>query len=131
MKGAILVSPSNRLFNIARDVLVQLGATYYAANASVRRHAVQLRDEDGNLFTLYDDAEPESEWRDIPLTSATGTQVPNMTNMFGCAIECRHENTFATLTKAIACATDAEVWVVDGCGVLWPAAAVKADQVCL
>jgi hypothetical protein len=126
MKGAFLVSASNHLFDVARDVIVELGGKYYPEN-----DAAQLRDELGNLFTAFDNAEPAYEYLDDPLTGAPGVQIPDLSNMSGIAVECRNERYFAMMTKTIAEASDADVWVIDGDGVVWPAAEVDAAQVCL
>jgi hypothetical protein len=74
MKGAFLLSASDRLFDDAGDVLVSLGSVYYENDG-----AVQLRDELDALFTLFDNAEPEYEYRDGPLTPAPGLErLPNV-----------------------------------------------------
>jgi hypothetical protein len=124
VKGAFLVSTSNHLFDTVTDVLVKLGGKYYPDDG-----AVQLRDELGNLFTVYNYAEPSYEYRDGPFTSALGVEVPDLSSMFGLAVECRNEQYFAMAAKAIAQASDADVWVVDGDGVVWPATKVDPAQV--
>lgn len=124
MKGAFLVSASTQLFDVVRRVLVGLGGTYYPED-----DAVQLRDELGNLFTVFDNAEPAYEYRDGPLVGAPGFQLPDLHDKIGLAVECRNERHFAMLVKAIAEASDSAVCVVDGDGVVWPAMEVDAARV--
>jgi hypothetical protein len=126
VKGAFLVSTSSHLFDTVTDVLVKLGGKYYPDDG-----AVQLRDELGNLFTVFDNAEPADEYRSGPFTGAPGVEIPDLSVMFGVAVECRNEQYFAIATKTIAQASDADVWVVDGDGVVWSAAKVDPAKVCL
>jgi hypothetical protein len=124
MKGAFLLSASDHLFDVVTDVLVELGGKYYPDDG-----AVQLRDELGNLFTVFVNAGPAYEYRSGPLTGAPGVQVPDLGSMSWLAVECRNEKYFAMAVKAIAQASDDDVWVVDGDGIVWPAAAVNPAQV--
>jgi hypothetical protein len=124
MKGAFLVSANTQLFDVVRGVLVDLGGTYYPEDGGV-----QLRDELGNLFTVFGNAEPAYESRDGPLVGAPGIRLPDMRNTIGLAVECRNERHFAILVKAIAQASANAVWVVDGDGVVWPALEVDAARV--
>ena len=101
-----------------------MGGTFYPEDG-----AVQLRDELGNLFTAYENAEPSYEYRDGPLVGAAGIEFPDPRDMVGVAVECRNERVFATLVKAIARASDSAMWVVDGDGVVWSALDVDATQV--
>ena len=124
MKGAFLVSPGIQLFDVAGRALVDMGGTYYPDDG-----VVQLRDELGNLFTIYENAEPSYEYRDRPLVGASEIQLPNLHDMIGLAVECRNERHFAMLVKAIAQASDSAVWVVDGDGVVWSALEVDPARV--
>src|ERR1700689_1684483 len=114
MKGAFLLSESSRLFDDAKQVLVRLGARCSNDGA-----VVQLRDDAGQYFTLFNKAEPEWEYKEAPLSAAPGVELPDVSKMKGLAVECRSETQFASLVKAIAAGSESEVWVEDGDGVIW------------
>ena len=124
MKGAYLLSESQRLFDDAKRVLVGLGA-----QCSRDGDVVQIENEKGELFTLFDNAEPESEFKQEPLTAAPGVELPDVSRMKGLAVECRSEAQFASLAKAIAAGSSSEVWVEDGDGVIWHASDVDPKRV--
>jgi hypothetical protein len=127
MKGAFLLSASDQLFDNARDVLVSLGAVYYEEDG-----AVQLRDELDGLFTLFDNAEPQYEYRDGPLAPAPGLErLPDVESMTGLAVECRNEKNFAMIVRKIDQSITGDVWVLDGDGIVWPASAVDPARVWL
>ena len=123
MKGAILLSESSHLFDDAKQVLVRLGARCSSDGAMV-----QLLNDTGQRFTLFDKAEPEWEYKDRPLTAAPGVELPDVSKMKGLAVECRSETQFASLVKAIADGSESEVWVEDGDGVIWRASDVDPDR---
>lgn len=124
MKGAFLLSESSRLFDDAKQVLVRLGARCSSDGA-----VVQLRDDAGQYFTLFNKAEPEWEYKEAPLTAAPGVELPDVSKMKGLAVECRSETQFASLVKAIAAGSESEVWVEDGDGVIWRASDVDPERV--
>lgn len=124
MKGAFLLSESDRLFDDAKQVLVRLGA-----QCSNDGEVVQLRSKAGQSFTLFNKAEPEWEYRQEPLTAAPGVELPDVSKLIGLAVECRSETQFASLVKAIAAGSESEVWVEDGDGVVWRASEVDPERV--
>jgi hypothetical protein len=124
MKGAFLLSESRRLFDEAKEVLVRLGAS-----CSDDGEVVQLRNDAGQSFTLFDKADPEWEYKQEPLTAAPGVELPDVSKMIGLAVECRSETQFASLVKAIAAGSDSQVWVEDGDGVIWRASDVDPERV--
>jgi hypothetical protein len=110
--------------NARRRVLGRLGARCSSDGATV-----QLRNDAGQYFTLFDKAEPEWEYKEGPLTAAPGVELPDVTKMKGLAVECRSESQFASLVKEIADGSESEVWVEDGDGVIWRASDVDPDRV--
>jgi hypothetical protein len=124
MKGAFLLSRDDRLFEDAKRALVGFGGQYFPKDG-----VVQLRDETGGLFTLFDNAEPRWEYAEGPLTAAPGVELPDISQMKGLAVECRNEQQFALVVQAIDSANASDVWVVDGDGVVWPASAVDPQRV--
>jgi len=124
MKGAFLLSESDRLFDEAKQVLIRLGA-----KCSSDGEVVQLRNEEGESFTLFNKAEPEWEYKAEPLTAAPGVELPDVSKMIGLAVECRSETQFTSLVKAIAAGSESEVWVEDGDGVIWRASDVDPERV--
>jgi hypothetical protein len=125
MKGAFLVGTSDHLFNTAEQVVRSLGG-----NVSSDGAILQLKDEVGGLITAYRVA-PELEWefKAGELKASIGADLPDVNNMHGIALECRSEFQFAALMKAIADASDGDLWVVDGDGVVWPASRVDPSRV--
>jgi hypothetical protein len=126
VKGAFLVSGDDRLFETVSGTLLSLGGKLFSQGA-----VAQLQDEAGGLFTTYP-VRPELEWefKSGELTAAPGASLPDVSDMTGIAIECRSEFQFAAIVKAIAIAgSTGDMWVVDGDGVVWPAAEVDASRV--
>lgn len=126
MKGAFLVGRDDQLFETVKRLLLSRGGRVSSDGAYA-----QLEDETGGLFTAYR-VSPELEWefKDGELTAASGTGLPDVSDMTGVAIECRSELQFGALVKAISDASaPTEMWVVDGDGVVWPASQVDPSRV--
>jgi hypothetical protein len=79
---------------------------------------VQVTDDRGRLYTLYDNANPDWEWQTKVDTSRHALP-DDWASMHGYAAECRWEDLFVEVTEQIATSVREAVWVVDGDGVLW------------
>jgi hypothetical protein len=124
MKGAFLVTNDPQFFEIAKDLLVSRGALYV-----VEAGAVQIGGGGDDVFTLYNSAEPEWEYRLGPFTPAPGVVVPNMSAVMGFAVECNSEEFFAGIVREIALVSGEPTWVLDGDGVVWAAREVDPTGV--
>ncbi|WP_282695780.1 hypothetical protein [Streptomyces sp. CC208A] len=120
-----MISASAGLFGEARSILIEAGA-----KSSV--DVVQLEDEQGHLFTLYEvDPSADWDWREGPDSLRPGVQVPDMANATACMVECRWEEMFARVVHRISANLSRATWVLDGDGVLWDASDVDPSEVCL
>lgn len=120
MKGAYLVAHQPDLFQIVSRVLVDRGAVSDPAGG-----ITQYTDPRGRLFTAEADPGPEFDYRDPPfIAAAAGQPQPDMSTVTAISVDCRWEDLFVQLCADIAAAAPGPVWVLDGDGVIWPAAAV-------
>lgn len=126
MKDAILLSFDPRLFDKARDILVARGATYYAEDGD---RVVQLQNEAGQLFTLYEQSEPEYDFRSPPFRAGPGVVIPDMSTINGYVIECRWEEWFAELVRDIAAVAEGGAWVLDDDSVVWRADGIDPRRI--
>lgn len=122
MKGVLLVSTEPDLANLALEVLRGVGAGVAPDGMA------QLQDERGRLFTMFIDT-GDDEWRHEPVTPACDGPQPDLETASACWIECRWEEMFTALVRMIALALPTTSWVIDGDGVLWPAADVDPARV--
>lgn len=131
MKGASLVALDSGLFLRAAAAIAELGEvrTWSDNEGGV----VQLTDDEGRLFTLYEGIPEGTEWelREGPFEVAPGVELPDMQSVIGCPFECRWEDLVVRLAAAIARASDEPTWVLDGDGVVWDAEAVDPSAVIL
>lgn len=127
MKGAFLLSESQSLFSDACAALVRRGATYAEGDGGV----AQYRDAEGRLFTLFGTVDPEFDWefREGPFSLAGQAVMPDMSTVTACSVECRWEELFAVVVKAIASELTTPAWVLDGDGVLWLASEVDPKRI--
>lgn len=124
MKGGFIISLDPRLFSRNSSVLARIGArraTDYDGD-----DFVQLADEEGRLFTLYERVPRGAEWefREGPFVAAAGVEIPDMKSVTACAFECRWPDLVGRVAKLIAQDADSPTWFLDGDGVLWNADAV-------
>lgn len=158
MKGAFLVSPAADLFGTVRRTLLQDAAPSGsgqdgsagtgqgaapgpavgsasatgapAASVAEADGFVQYTDAQHRMFTVQADPGPEFDYREGPFSAAAPDRpLPDMATVTAVAVECRWEDLFARLCARIADATPDPVWVLDGDGVIWPAADVDARRV--
>jgi len=125
MKGAFLVSDDSELYEEVRDALLRSGAAAAAGDV------VQLRDEKGNLLTVYGQlpSATEWEWREGSITRRSASDAPNMATATACWVECRSEEAFSLIVRRLAHELSHPLWVLDGDGVLWPADEIDPAQV--
>jgi hypothetical protein len=126
VKGAFLVSSDPGAWPDASAALIEIGAVTY-------EEAVQLRDRQDRLFTMYleTDPEPQWEWREEPFVVRGDAKPPEMATASACWVECRREGVLTRIVRQLAEALSEPVWVLDGDGVLWPAADVDPRAVVL
>lgn len=131
MKGASLIALDRDLFQRAAAAIVGFGQV--RTGTDLEGQVVQLTDEKGRLFTLYEGIPEGTEWelREGPFSVADGVVLPDMQRVIGCPFECRWEDLVVSLAAAIARASDEPTWVLDGNGVVWNAEAVDPAAVVL
>lgn len=124
MKSAYLVSYDPDLFLHVRAVLVEMGAKSSG-------DGVQLQDEGSRLFTVEGNLNPAVafDWQVGPFLIEGDFELPDMTAVTPCLIECRWECWFAEIVRHIACKLQSPAWVLDCNGVIWPAAEVDPQRV--
>ena len=122
MKGAIVVcAPPVQLLTELVTIASEL-----SLGVSIGGDSVQLSDPEGRLLTMFDNAEPDWEWRNATLLGSG--EAVDLGCLTGYAVECRWEQMFCEVIGAL----DARVgslWVVDGDGVLWPAKQLDASRI--
>lgn len=125
MKGAFLVAEDPQLFIKVRDALVKVGASTATDGA-----VVQIRDERGNLLTVFRDipSSTEWEWRQGPFDVQAIGRLPDFEAATACWIECRSERAFSAMVRHIAEQLPEPAWVVDGEGALWLAAELDPER---
>ena len=107
MSGGFLLGMDGDLFRRASMVLVDMGATTARTDDG---DAVQLSDDEGRLFTLYERVPEGTDWevRDGPFRSSPGAQVPDMDAVVACPFESRWHNLVAKVARRIADASRGE-----------------------
>jgi hypothetical protein len=124
MRGAFLVSDSPDIYRDVSVALVDMGAVAY-------EEVVQLRDDQGRLFTvdLLADSESGWEWREGPFVVRGDAEPPEMVTATACLVQCRWEDLFTSIVHQLAAVLPEPAWVLDGNDVLWPAALVDEREV--
>lgn len=122
--GGFLLGLDGSLYDHVSAMLEGSGAV--AAVDDLEGRVVQLTDESGRLFTLYERVPAGTEWevRQGPVRPAAGNQVPDLNRVTACPFECRWPDLVARLAAKAAEVSEAPVWVLDGDGVVWEAGAV-------
>ena len=123
MKGAFLISEDPGIFGKVRDALVRAGAI--ATDDDV----VQLRDEQGNLVTVFGRIPPgtEWEWQEGPFTLHGQVAAPGMERATACWIESRSERAVSVIVHKLAAEIGSPTWLLDSASVLWPASDIDAE----
>lgn len=124
MSGGFFLAIDDGLFSRATAALTRLGGI--EAVDALGGGMVQLTDDAGRLFTLYEHVPSGTEWevRDGPFQGAPGVALPDMQAAVACPFECRWTELTVRLADAIARTTEAPTWLLDGDGVVWDAEAV-------
>lgn len=127
--GGFLLGLDGGLYGHIAAMLVNFGVV--AAVDDLEGQVVQLTDEAGRLFTLYERVPVGTEWefRDGPVRPAEGVQVPDLDRVTACPFECRWPDLVARLAEMAAIVSEGPVWVLDGDGVVWDAGAVDPAKV--
>lgn len=88
MSGGLLMARDDGLFRRMTAALVELGGNVAAADLG--GEVVQLEDQTGRLFTLYERVPKGTEWefRDEPVTTAQGVHRPDLQRVTACPFEC-------------------------------------------
>lgn len=122
MKGGLFATAQADFFALACTIL-----TDGRPDARCADGTLQIQDDVGRLFTLFDDAGADWEWADVlrRLEEADGGAVR------GYAFECRWEDMLAGIGARLQAQIEKPVWVVDGDGVEWPAAAIDVERIVL
>jgi hypothetical protein len=124
VKGAYIASKDGRLFWRAREALSALAGDFFADE-----DVVQVRNVDGVMFMMERIDDPGRDLYEGPFEMASGSEIPDMSAMTGCLIECRSENYFADLVGRISQTPGEQVYVVDGDGVIWLGDAIDPRRV--
>lgn len=131
MRGGFLLSLDEPAFEQASSTLGRLGA--HVARDNTGQHVAQWRDESGRLFTLFERV-PEvalAEVHEGPFFPQGGIELPDMSRVVGAPFECRWRDIVVRMFAAIAAGSDQPMWLLDGNGNVWDAAAVDPDRVVL
>lgn len=131
MSGGFLLGLHGNLYDPIEAMLKQLGAKTALDDSGGR--VVQLADECGRLFTLYERVPNGTEWefREGPVVPAVGVSVPDLQRVVACPFECRWPSLVADLAKMAAAVSGGSLWVLDGDGVAWDASRVDPARLCL
>lgn len=128
MKAAVFLSEDPDFAGAVLGVLAARGA-------DVRDGVARLVENgpDRGMFRWSGKYQPDLEWefRDPPWIPAPGVTLPDMQRVDGYYAECRWERQWAEIAAEIAAAANGPVWVQDGNGVIWDAAAIDPDGIVL
>ena len=129
MSGGFLIALDDEVFRRVATALVELGGI--AAIDVLGGEVVQLADDAGRLFTLYERIPEGTEWevRDGPFRAARGVRSPDMRRVTACPFECRWPEVVARLADVASRTAETPMWVLDGDGVLWNAESVDPTEV--
>ena len=121
MRGGFFISLDEDLYQQLVTTLVQLGGWADPAD-----QVAQLTDTEGRLFTLDDTKPGQAEWeyREGPFMAGPGVQIPDMQRITACLFSCRWTDMVVQLAQIMASRTRGTLWLLDGDGVVWDAAAV-------
>jgi hypothetical protein len=122
MKGAYLLSNGRRFFDEAEAAFQYLGAT-------IDPEVMQLRDDQGRLFTVFNDVDDLTyQWRQGRVRFVDDGPLPDVSTAKALWIECRWNDLFASVLKQVAEKLSAPAWVLDNNYVLWPAAQIDPTR---
>jgi len=129
MRGGFLVALDSGLYVRVADVLVELGGV--VAEDGDGGAIVQLVDESGRRFMLYERIPEGTEWEvtEGPFRVAPGVQAPDMQQVTACPFECRWPDMVSDLAEAVARTAEVSTWLLDGDGVIWNAENVDPSSV--
>ncbi|WP_152521576.1 hypothetical protein [Amycolatopsis decaplanina] len=113
------------------SVLVEMGAA--TASDGPGESVVQLADESGRLFAVFEGVPAGTEWEVTEgyFEAADGVRIPDMTKVFACSFECRWTDLVVRLLGAVARNAETPMWVVDGNGVVWDPKRVDPQKIVL
>ena len=122
--GGYLVAHDNGLYERASAALIELGGLQ--TTAALGGAVVQVADDEGRLFTLFEKVPAGTEWDayEGPFTTATGVQLPDTNVMIACPFNCRWPDLLSRMAGVIARTAEAPTWIMDGDGMFWDARAV-------
>jgi len=131
MRGGFLISLDDELYARASDVLKGLGGR--TTSGEMGDSMVQLVEGSGRLFTLYERVPAGTEWEvhEGEFVAAYDLELPNMMLVAACPFECRWPDLVSRLVGQIGRASDSPTWILDGDGVVWPAARIDPDSLTL
>lgn len=130
MMGGFLVAREDP-FDEAAKVLAALGAEVTYDDVVVGM--AQWADESARRFTLFKGV-PEVALHEVnvgPFFPQGDVELPDMSRVIGAPFECRWRDLVVRMFAAIAAGSDQPMWLLDGDGNVWDAAAVDPDRVVL
>jgi hypothetical protein len=129
MSGGFLIALDRGLYIRVAAALSELGAV--TARDDLGGGVVQLADDAGRLFTLYERIVPGTEWelREGPFTPAKGVRAPDMLRVTACPFECRWSDLVARIANVAARTVEAPTWLLDSDGTVWNADSVDPTEV--
>ncbi len=124
MKGGLFATAETDFFAQACTILSDAWP-----DARVADGALQIQDDTGRLFTLFDDAGPTWEWEDV--LHRLELEAGHAHAVKGFAFECRWEDLLSSIGVRLQEQIEKPVWVIDGNGVQWPANGIDVRRIVL
>lgn len=125
MRGGYVLTDDKAVFDRFAGALAGLGEVLQVSGS--QGTVVQLSDEHGRLFTVFDAVPKGVEWEVFQeLPTPSGRRLPSLKcdDLAAFPFESRWPELVARALSAIADVVDERVWLLDGDGVLWDAGSV-------
>ena len=135
MKGAFLLTFDTAVLSKVRRAIAAAGGVQWEGCQVLYEapDAVQLEQlGTDHLFSLDEyDERPDVAWayRDGPHLPGPGVTLPNMSAIVAYGIDCRWEDLFARLVRAVTEISGQPAWVLDNDAVVWDARTVDPTKV--
>lgn len=109
MRGGFLIALDSGLYRRVAAAVVAHGGV--AATGDHGGGVVQLTDDQGRLFTLYETVPSGTEWevREGTFVAAPGVHVPNMESVTACPFECQWPDLVVRVAYVVARTSQAPI----------------------
>jgi hypothetical protein len=118
MKSALIVSDSENFFATSREFLLDRYNATYADDSGY-----QVQDPSGRLFTMYND-----DYSDVGGWDGSFNEPSPSTPEFGFVVECRWEDFFVEVVKALQQTFGGRLEVIDSAGQRWQAESIDCES---